>query len=96
MNGRFVLGVYATPATGNLRPTLGEYHRRFPDEAAQTVHCGQDTFQTDLADSAIDVVIMMTILVIRPPSSHLLSLLSRGSATRTCASADRRECYTAV
>jgi hypothetical protein len=42
MNERFVLGVYATPATGNLRPTLGEYHRRFPDVAAQTVHCGQD------------------------------------------------------
>ena len=24
MNGRFVLGVFATPATGNLRPTLGD------------------------------------------------------------------------
>ena len=60
MNGRFVLGVYATPATKKLRPTLGEYRHRIPDVDAQTVHCGQDTFQTDLADSAIDVVIMVT------------------------------------
>jgi hypothetical protein len=29
MNGRFVLGVYATPATKKLRPTLGEYRHRF-------------------------------------------------------------------
>lgn len=27
---------------------------------AQTVRCGQDTFQTDLADSAVEVAIMMT------------------------------------
>ena len=46
MNGRFVLGVYATPATKKLRPTLGEYLHRIPDVDAQTVHCGQDTFQT--------------------------------------------------
>ena len=41
---------------------------------AQTVHCGQDTFQTDLADSAIDVVIMMTndrpSRIRRDPSTH--------------------------
>src|SRR5580692_9159019 len=43
-----------------LRPTLGEYRHRIPDVDAQTVRCGQDTFQTDLADSAVEVAIMMT------------------------------------
>ena len=41
---------------------------------AQTVHRGQDTFQTDLADRAIDVVIMMTndrpSRIRRDPSTH--------------------------
>ena len=39
---------------------LGEYRHRIPDMDAQTVHCGQDTFQTDLADKAIDRLIIMT------------------------------------
>jgi hypothetical protein len=30
MNGRFVLGVHATPATGNLGPTLGDTIAGFP------------------------------------------------------------------
>jgi DNA-binding transcriptional LysR family regulator len=41
MNERFVVGVYASLATGNLRPRLGEYHRRFPDVDAQTVIVGR-------------------------------------------------------
>jgi hypothetical protein len=36
MRGRFVLGVYASPATKNLRPALGEYRRGIPDVDAQT------------------------------------------------------------
>jgi DNA-binding transcriptional LysR family regulator len=60
MNERFVVGVYASLATGNLRLRLGEYHRRFPDVDAQTVDCGQDTLQTDLAGSAIDLAMMTT------------------------------------
>jgi hypothetical protein len=74
MNGRFVLDFYATPATKSARPTLAEYRHRIPDVEAQTVHCGQDTFQTDLADTAIDVVIMMTndrpSRIRRDPSTH--------------------------
>jgi DNA-binding transcriptional LysR family regulator len=70
MNERFVLGVYASPATGNLRPTLGEYHRRFPDVDAQTVDCGQDTLQTDLAGSAIDLAMMTTGQIRRDHSTR--------------------------
>lgn len=57
-NGRFVLGVYASPATGNLRATLAEYHRRFPDVDVQTVDGGHDTLLSDLAGSVVDVAIM--------------------------------------
>jgi hypothetical protein len=60
MNRRFVLGVYASPATENLRPTLGEYHRRFQNVDVQTVDCGQDTLQIDLPGSAIDLAVMTT------------------------------------
>ena len=54
---------------------------------AQTVHCGQETFQTDLADSAIDVVIRMTILS-SAPSSLTVIIISRlsNSNLRFCGS----------
>lgn len=30
-NGRLTIGVYASPAAGNMQATLVEYHHRFPD-----------------------------------------------------------------
>ena len=57
-NGRLTIGVYASLATGNMRATLTEYHRRFPDVDVQTVDGSHSRLIGALGRSAVDVAIM--------------------------------------
>jgi DNA-binding transcriptional LysR family regulator len=59
-NGQLTIGVYASLATGNLRTTLVEYHRRFPDVDVHTVDGVHDHLLCALTGNAIDVAIMTT------------------------------------
>ena len=58
--GRLTVGVYVSLATGNLRATLTEYHRRFPDVGVHTVDGAHDRLLCDMITSAVDVAIMTT------------------------------------
>lgn len=57
-SGHLTIGVYASLSTGNLRATLAEHHRRFPDVDVQTVDGGHDGLLCGLVDNAIDVSVM--------------------------------------
>lgn len=56
--GRLTIGVYVSLATGNLRATLAEYHRRFPDVDIYTVDGNRDQLLYALANNAVDVAVM--------------------------------------
>ena len=56
--GRLTIGVYVSLATGNLRATLAEYHRRFPEVDVHTVDGAHDRLFSDLITSTVDVAIM--------------------------------------
>ncbi|PKU22978.1 LysR family transcriptional regulator [Telmatospirillum siberiense] len=58
--GRLTVGVYVSLATGNLRATLAEYHRRFPDVGVHTVDGVHDQLLCNMITSTIDVAIMTT------------------------------------
>ncbi len=57
-NGRLTIGIYASLATGNMRATLAEYHRRFPDVDVHTVDGSHSRLIGALGRSAVDVAIM--------------------------------------
>ncbi|MFG1404189.1 LysR family transcriptional regulator [Xanthobacter sediminis] len=58
--GRLTIGVYVSLATGNLRATLAEYHRRFPDVDVHTVDGAHDRLLCDMIAGTVDVAIMTT------------------------------------
>jgi DNA-binding transcriptional LysR family regulator len=58
--GRLTIGVYVSLAAGNLRATLAEYHKRFPEVDIHTIDGAQDRLLLDLTASIIDVAIMTT------------------------------------
>lgn len=58
--GILTVGVYVSLATGNLRATLAEYHRRFPDVGVHTVDGAYDRLLCDMITSSVDVAIMTT------------------------------------
>lgn len=58
--GRLTIGVYVSLATGNLRATLAEYHRRFPDVDVHTVDGAHDRLLCDMITGSVDVAIMTT------------------------------------
>ena len=57
-NGRLTIGVYASLSTGNLRATLVEHHRRFPDVDVHAVDGPHDRLLCALTGNAVDVAIM--------------------------------------
>jgi DNA-binding transcriptional LysR family regulator len=57
-NGRLTIGVYASLATGNMRATLAEYHRRFPGVDVHTMDGSHGRLIGALRRSAVDVAIM--------------------------------------
>ena len=58
--GRLAIGVYASLAAGNLRATLAEYHRLFPEVDIHTIDGAQDRLLFDLTAGIVDVAIMAT------------------------------------
>src|SRR5262245_4199872 len=54
-SGRLTVGVHAALSAGNLRATLIEYRRRFPDVEAHLVDGSSDHLICDLSSSAIDI-----------------------------------------
>jgi DNA-binding transcriptional LysR family regulator len=52
------IGVYASLSPGNLRATLVEHHRRFPDVDVHTVDGAHDRLLSALIGNAVDVGIM--------------------------------------
>jgi DNA-binding transcriptional LysR family regulator len=59
-SGRLTIGVYASLAAGNLRASLAELHRRFPEVDVYMVDGGHDRLMSELAANMIDVAIMST------------------------------------
>lgn len=58
--GRLTIGVYVSLATGNLRATLAEYHRRFPEVDVLTVDGAHDRLLCNMITGSVDVAIMTT------------------------------------
>jgi DNA-binding transcriptional LysR family regulator len=56
--GRLTIGVYASLAAGNLRATLADFHRRFPEVDIHTVDGAQDRLLSDLSAGIVDIAIM--------------------------------------
>ncbi|HQS44913.1 MAG: LysR family transcriptional regulator [Rhizobiales bacterium 24-66-13] len=54
-SGRLAIGVHASLSAGNLRATLLDHRRRFPDVETHLVDGSSDHLISDLANSAIDV-----------------------------------------
>lgn len=54
-SGRLTIGVHASFSAGNLRATLVEHRRRFPDVETRLVDGSSDHLASDLTNSAIDV-----------------------------------------
>jgi len=57
-SGRLAIGVHASLSAGNLRATLIEHRRRFPDVEIHMVDGSGDHLISDLASSAIDIAIV--------------------------------------
>jgi DNA-binding transcriptional LysR family regulator len=57
-SGCLTIGVYASLAAGNLRATLAEHHRRYPEIDVYMVDGGHDRLIGDLAANLVDVAIM--------------------------------------
>ena len=53
--GRLTVGVHASLSAGNLRATLLEHRRRFPDVELHLVDGSSDHLRSDLESSAIDI-----------------------------------------
>lgn len=58
--GRLSIGIYVSLATGNLRATLVEYHRRFPNVDIHTVDGTHERLFSNMISSTVDVAIMTT------------------------------------
>lgn len=58
-SGRLTIGVHASPSAGNLRATLVDHRRRFPDVQTYLVDGSSDHLISNLASSAIDVAFVM-------------------------------------
>jgi DNA-binding transcriptional LysR family regulator len=54
-SGYLTIGVHASPSAGNLRATLIEHRRRFPEVETRLVDGSSDRLISNLANSAIDV-----------------------------------------
>ena len=59
-SGQLTIGVYASLSTGNLRATLMEHRRRFPNVEVHTADGARDRLLDDLAANVIDIAIMTT------------------------------------
>ncbi len=57
-HGRLTIGIYASLATGNMRATLADYHRRFPEVDVHTLDGSHHHLVSALARGAVDVAIM--------------------------------------
>ena len=57
-SGRLTIGVCAPLSTGNLRATLTEHHRRFPQVDVHMVDGGREKLLGDLTANALDIAIM--------------------------------------
>jgi DNA-binding transcriptional LysR family regulator len=56
--GKLTIGIYSSMATGNMRATLADYRRRFPDVDVYTVDGSHTRLISALARSAVDIAIM--------------------------------------
>lgn len=56
--GELSLGIYMALSAGNLRATLLDYRRRFPDVAIRVVDGTSTSLISDLSDSLLDIVIL--------------------------------------
>lgn len=54
-SGDLTIGVHASLSTGNLRATLAEYYRRFPEVCTSLIDGSSGDLMSDLAVSAIDL-----------------------------------------
>lgn len=59
-SGRLTIGIHASLSTGNLRATLIEHRRRFPDVEIYAVDGPSRHLISDLASDVIDVAIVIT------------------------------------
>jgi DNA-binding transcriptional LysR family regulator len=57
-SGRLTIGIHAALSAGNLRATLVDHRRRFPDVETHLVDGSSDHLISDVASSAIDVAFM--------------------------------------
>lgn len=56
--GRLTIGIHVSLASGNLRATLSEDHRRFPDVDLHTVDSTHDQLLCDMINRSVGVAIM--------------------------------------
>ena len=57
-SGRLTIGIYASLATGNMRATLADYRRRFPDVDVHTVDGSLARLVNALGRNEVDIAIM--------------------------------------
>lgn len=58
-NGRLTIGVHASLSTGNLRATLAEHRRRFPDVETHLIDGSGEHLMVDLVDTSIDIAFLL-------------------------------------
>ena len=58
-SGRLTIGVHASLSAGNLRATLIDHRKRFPEVDTQLVDGSSDRLSCDLLSSAIDIAFMI-------------------------------------
>lgn len=56
--GRLTIGVYVSLAAGNLKATLAEYHRRFPEVDVYTVDGAHEGLLSDAMAGTVDVAVL--------------------------------------
>jgi DNA-binding transcriptional LysR family regulator len=59
-SGQLTVGVYASPAAGNMHATIVEHHRRFPNVNVRTVDGTHDRLLRALTENVIDIAVMTT------------------------------------
>ncbi|RTE88254.1 LysR family transcriptional regulator [Bradyrhizobium sp. LVM 105] len=57
-SGRLIIGVHTSLSAGNLRATLLDHRRRFPDVDRQFVDGASDHLISDLTSSAVDIAVV--------------------------------------
>jgi DNA-binding transcriptional LysR family regulator len=58
-SGRLTIGVHTSLSAGNLRATLIEHHRRFPEVETRLVDGSSHRLISELANSAVDVAFLL-------------------------------------